>query len=187
MADIRIKDLTTNTPVLSTDIFVFEKNDNGVFSTSSNVLSTLPFFYNQNSTVTESFTLSEVSASGTSSTTSQTLAPRTYFLLNIKNEKYLRHGNKKPVVNFYVVGFIASPAGGAEAEFDLFDVENSTVVPNASFLTPSTSLVTLSSVLNIDDFSSDPKLYAVRSRRSGGTGGTVHLSIARIELNWVLN
>ena len=42
MADIRIKDLPLNTPVLSTDIFVFEKNiGGGTYVTSRNVLSVL--------------------------------------------------------------------------------------------------------------------------------------------------
>jgi hypothetical protein len=42
MADIRIKDLPLNTPVLSTDIFVFEKSiGGGAFVTSQNTLSQL--------------------------------------------------------------------------------------------------------------------------------------------------
>jgi hypothetical protein len=184
MADIRIKDLTTNTPVLSTDIFVFEKNDNGVFSTSSNVLSTLPFFYNQNSTVTESFNVSEVSASGTSTTTVTVMAPRSYFLLDINSQNYLRKGDKKPTVTFYVLGYIASSTGGAVAEWDFFNVDTSTIIPNSTLTTANTNVVLLSSILNVDDFSTNINTYALRSRRNGGTGGTVHTASARIELKW---
>jgi hypothetical protein len=45
MAEIRIKDLPLNTPVLSSDIFIFEKNvGDGSYTTSQNVLSVLGNF-----------------------------------------------------------------------------------------------------------------------------------------------
>lgn len=187
MADLRIKDLPTNTPTLSSDYFVFEKETApNTFVTSTNVLSSIPFAYRSGDTITEFITMGVVAATIESTNSTNSYSERTAFLLDLGNTtKWNKSGCLEPEINFYVIG--RSTNANTTAEFQLFRKDTSTTLTNSIIFTNSTTTFqVLSSTIPQNQFPSTITPVTVRVRKDVSGTGNAAFTTAMIELKWTV-
>jgi hypothetical protein len=187
MADIRIKDLPTNTPTLSSDYFLFEKQTApNTFVTSTNVLSSVPFAYRSGDTIVEAITLGLVAATLETVNSTNTYSERAAFILDLGNTtKWAKRGCSGPEINFYVIG--RSTNADTTAEFQLFRKDTSSALTESIiFINSTTTFQILSATVSQNAFPSTPTAVTMRMRRGAtGTGGAGFIT-AMIELKWTV-